>query len=601
MQRLAPWLLTAYTFLLCYILSLLPVHQNTLGDYAIEVLPRAVCGICLLLVTLMYSSNNDADRYVSREWAFLHVFIFVSVCMLYALFGQQRCGLNGLIGDAYFSTAMITKYKYFSSLTDFNYLGLSTSYPALYHYIVGKSAALFSVESFAAVKYGYYLVYAVLSIPLYLLIKKCCKQTVAVAWIIFIFLQYPFDNIFKPYEFISSAFFLVWWIYFVERPSLSRNVHILIGGLIGGLIFATYYYWFFAGAIYILVFWGHEMVTRGPKPFFTNRKKHFLLLITAAVTSSFYWLPLLKDFLAFGVVSLQNRWLSEEMVHFSFISNKSIFSGFISLTGVIFTFIFFRDSLMKILFKLLLSCLILYSVGFVLLFAQIPLVVNKLHYLMDAICAMAFFHGLFNLVGWQQEIKERLILACYIVLLLLGCNTFMELKAHPFYASTRNFQIKFFQDDSQALHQYKNKVMLTDRQHINALIPVHYFININAHFSHPASRFRERIAFLEQLQAIKNPDVLAWMLAYNKFNKVDLIFFENTPELTIFDDNFPYGHSMKKIVLTPDLFTSSYLKYYGNIPGENGNIYALEPPPYALRKSFSPLEERIASQFAQKL
>lgn len=598
-KKIAPWLLLSYTYLLCFIVSKLPIDDAELGVFTLDIFPRIMCGVGLFLMGGAFVFQSVYEKWFSREWLVLNVFIVVSFSIIYTFFHNSCVGLNGLVGDAYFSAAMITKYKYFHLLTDFNYAGLWTSYPALFHYVIGKIASIAGIESYTAVQLGYYLVYCVLVIPLFWLLRKSIGQTAALASVFFLFLNFPLDNIFKPYEFITAFAFLAWWLVFIEGENNFSWKKALLGGIIGGAIFATYYYWFFVAAIYL--FWSFlwELKQFGFNRFIEFRRQSITVLLLAAVFSSFYWLPLFFDFVRFGVVSQQNMWMSEDMVRFNFLEQDSLLVQMVSLAGVVLVFVFRSEKVMKVLLKLLVAMALWTLLGFLSFYVGKPLIANKLHYLIFAVCAVGFFYGLFVCVEWNNLWKAQLPLAVYLLLMLLGCNNFLNLKAHPFYQSMNGYAIPPIQQNAAQIELFKNKVMLTERQHINALVPVHYFININAHFSHPASRFRERMMFLQQLQSVQSPAVIAWFLAYNKFNKVDLIYFEQMPTLTIFDDDFPHGHKQILIQLNPQLLQSEFVQPFGALPKESGIIFELKPPPFEFKSTFNSFEKELLTKYAQ--
>jgi hypothetical protein len=597
LKQTARWWLLAYTFLLCFIISQLPINHEKLGGYSAEIFARIFIGIGLFLLGGAFYFQHQYDRWFSVPWVLLNVFVLVSVSMLYFLFRHTHVGLNGWIGDAYFNAAMITKYKYFHTLTDFNYLKLSTSYPALYHYLVGKLAAWWGVESYKAVKTGYYLVYGILSILFFMVLKKSVGELTAAAAIFFLFLFFPVDNLFKPYEFITALLFLGWWLAFVECDHVFCWKRVGLGGALGAFIFATYYYWFFIAIVYLIAVFLAEWGMVGTKAFWIKRKQTIFLLATAAILSSFYWLPLFADFVRYGVVSLQNMWFSEDMAQFNIWADGYLPAQVITLAGMAFILLFSRHRVMQILLKLLLAIAFWTTLHFAMLYFKTPLVAHKLHYLIYAIGAVGFFYGLLELIPWSETIKKNASVALFLWLMLIGGDRFISLKNHPYYREMSRYRKPHFQQNRHEVEPFKNKVMLTDRQHINVYIPVHYFLNVNAHFSHPASRFRQRVQFLQDLQAIDNPSVVAWFLAYNIFDKVNLIYFENQPTLYIYDDNFPYGHQLVTIHLHPSLLQSEFLRPYGTLPDEQGVIFELKPPPYELKNSFTPHEHELAKKY----
>jgi galactan 5-O-arabinofuranosyltransferase len=600
LKKIAPWLLLVYTFFLCYLITQLPFPFDKFKELNFDMFPRMIAGICVITILFIYYQKTNIDSYVNKEWIVFNLFILLSFSSLFILFRGATFGLNVLTGDAYFNAAMVAKYKYFNSLTDFNYIQLSTSYPALYHFILGKYAALFNIESYTAIYHGYFITFCIYSIPLFLLIKRVAGTTTATAFIIFYFFNFPIANLYKPYEFISACFFLFWWIYFVEEKFKSTKFSI-IGGLIGAAIFMTYYYWFFIAAIYLATKLTSEIATdKSFKKALENRKGTIITLATAAIFSSIYWIPLAMEFSKFGMESLQNMWMTPDMAEFNFLHEKSIVVNIILGIGVALPFLYKDDKVMTACRWLLIALTIWFTLGYLMLYLSKPTVTSKIHYLAYAVCALSLFNWLFNLFNFKSlEIKQKAIGILFVSLFIVSIDNFLEIKNHSLFKNSVSVQINPIQKDETGIKKFKNKVLLTDRQHINALIPVHTFMNINAHFSHPASQFRKRIAFLQDLQQIQNPEVLAWFLAYNNFDKVDLVYFSNSVSLTIFDDNYPRGHSTVSINLSNNLFNSQYLKPFDQIDGEQGVIFELIPPPFDAKNSFSQTEIELANKYSK--
>ena len=151
LKKIAPWLLLAYTFLLCFFFTQVQLPFEKFRELNYDMFPRMIAGFSVLVVLFFYFSKVNIETYLSKEWIVFNLFILFSFGSLFIFFKDSSFGLNGLLGDASFNAAMVTKYKYFNSLTDFNYAQLSTSYPALYHFILGKYAAIFNVESYTAI------------------------------------------------------------------------------------------------------------------------------------------------------------------------------------------------------------------------------------------------------------------------------------------------------------------------------------------------------------------------------------------------------------------------------------------------------------------
>ncbi len=598
LKKIAPYLLLFYTFLLCLFITQIPLPFEKFRELNFDMFPRMIAGFSVLVILFIYFGKINLDAYFSKEWVVFNLFILFSFGSLFILFKDSSFGLNGLVGDAYFNAAMVAKYKYFNSLTDFNYAQLSTSYPALYHFILGKYAAIFNIESYTAIWHGYFITFCIYSIPLFFLIRRVAGATVAGAFIIFSFLNFPADNLYKPYEFISSCFFLFWWIYFVEEKFKSIKFSI-IGGLIGGAIFMTYYYWFFIAAIYLAIKLPAEFFSdKSFRKTIAERKGTIITLSIAALISSIYWLPLAVQFAKYGVESLQNMWMTADMAEFNFLYERYVFVKILLGIGAILPFIYKDDKVMRVCRWLLIALTAWFALGYVMLYLSKPTVATKIHYLIYAVCTLSLFNWLFNLLDFKStEIKKSVTGISFVALFIISADNFLEIKKHPLFNGSQTGKINPVQKDYSRIEKFKNKVMLTDRQYINALIPVHYMMNNNAHFSHPASQFRKRIAFLQDLQQIQSSAVLAWFLSYNKFDKVDFIYFSNTPSLMIYEDNYPWGHRTVSVDFNNEFLNSEFLKPFDQLAGEQGTIFELIPPPFDLKNSFSQTEIALADKY----
>ncbi len=601
LQKFAPLLLFVYTLLLCFFISRLPFDFEKFGALNYDMLPRMIAGFSVLLLLLMHFGKFDVSRYFSFGWLAFNLFVLTAFSAIFILFKDVHVGLNGLMGDACFNAAMVTKYKYFNSLTDFNYAQLTTSYPALYHFILGKYAAFFKLPSYTVIHHGYIFTYCLLSLPVYFMARKSAGATVAVSFVLFMFLNFPADNLYKPYEFITACVFLFWWMNYVEQPS-SGFKNIVAGGLIGAAIFLTYYYWFFIAATYLFIKLLSELnEQRSIKKLFELRRSAVLILLLSALFSSIYWLPLVFQFATHGVESLQNMWMSPEMVEFSFLNEQSLMVKLVLGAGAAIPFFFPKNNAMSVCRWMLMAITLWFFMGYIMLYIGKPTVANKIHYLLFAFCSFSVFYFLFELLEWQTDaLKQTAITIAFSALFIFGIDNFLELKNHPFFSNVSAYNIPNHQQNSAFAESFKGKVMLTDRQHINAFIPVHYLININAHFSHPASQFRQRIDFLKALEDVRNPDVLAWFLTYNKFDKTDFLYFSNDAVLSVYDDNYPKGHRAVTIALTNEIYASQYVRPFATLEGEAGTVYELLPPPFSLKENFSKQELQLADKFAKQ-
>jgi len=241
--------------------------------------------------------------------------------------------LNGVNGDAGFQTAQVTKFAAYSRSVDFAYKDLPAFYPPLYFYILGRIAALLNIEPYRMMKYG--LVTIVYILP-FLTRKFWSFVLPSIASIAVVLSVFFFQDWYKPSEWLSLFLFLPWWLYFIENLGLQNKTHGLLwyatGGLIGALIFTTYYYWFFIGGLSLLFHFVFQRMT-WERAHHSSRAlwlQRLGILSSAAFFSLPYWGPyLVSMWRTGGWAPLQNRYFIENftLLEFPFFA--------LSITGIL--------------------------------------------------------------------------------------------------------------------------------------------------------------------------------------------------------------------------------------------------------------------------
>lgn len=114
----------------------------------------------------------------------------------------------------------------------------------------------------------------------------------------------------------------------------------ICGGILDGLIFLTFYYPFFIGALLLT---GRTL--RLP---FTNTQKLKQLVelrhaaavcVASAIVAAPYWGPLLLDLITIGTDPMQNRWFTPSMAKIPLSANVSL-TGLIGLFGAGYLLLF---------------------------------------------------------------------------------------------------------------------------------------------------------------------------------------------------------------------------------------------------------------------
>lgn len=487
--------------------------------------------------------------------------------------------IPGVNVDGTFITAAITKFATFSTYTDFTYKDLPSFYPPLYFYLLGKAAALLSIEPYRMVKYG--LIATVFLIPFItrMLWARLGSLTLA-ALMPFVFLVYPV-NWEKPAEWLSLVLFLPWWLIFVEGVTSqrirSRLGWLLTGGIIGGIIFQTYYYWFFIGGVSLLT--AYLLVRLAPCHAASLDRTHLwnklLMLSSAALFSAIYWLPLLSSIARAGSIeSFQNRLMFQELVPMQIPFMNLTANGAFALGGLVYlAFAFQRDRLAFVLFNLLIAAYLWVGLGYMGIVTDFPLLNFKTYELINYILPVAAVLGLVYLrrdypaIGRQgQTVVATLAVG---VLLFTGQSFVQDFAHHPGLKLT--FETKYpdrliADFKSTTGNTFTGTTLLSDTP-LPYYLPVYSFLAWDAHYSHPAAHFSQRATFLKQLSSVHDPTLFAAALMNNRYDRIDTIVFDrskakDTLSFSYIKNNFPWGYTTETISYAESLFDPRYFSIH---------------------------------------
>jgi len=332
------------------------------------------------------------------------------------------------------------------------------------------------------------------------------------------------------------------------KNSWQRVIWYGLGGLVGGLLFQNYYYWFFIGGVSLAVSLVDSWRTRNSENHsifnFTNI---FLMLASAALFSSNYWWPYLYSmYTTGGWMPLQNRWLTSGKIELPFPFIEFSLSGGVAMLGLITL------------------CLI---VGALLGWA-------------------GFWFP--ELAIWPPPTSERLRKAGQRIVPIVGISllTFFvadiarDLKddkqiARAIEASPPEALLQTF--DRLSAGNSKSKTMWADIAYndLFAYRPLYTFLPWSAHFSHPAGLFHQRVALLEALATTHSPTLFAAALMNNRYDPIDHIMLKQSNGQHIFsysEDNFPNRTRTRTLAYPTDLFSPTYFEI------RQDNAYGLFQP-----------------------
>lgn len=525
--------------------------------------------IWLQLLLLIFTAGVFASGYMrlapQRKMALLAAWLGVFLFLVIALpMRDTPFAIDGFGGDQRLYTTYVTKFAATAGNVDVIYPGLPAFYPPLYFYVLGRTADFLGIAPYAMLKLGMLATVALLPAAMILLWRPLLPGILAGATIFVLLIE---QNLHKPAEWYTMILFAPWWLYFVLnlrgrtfagwRP---RLLWLAGGGLVGALIFQSYYYWFFIGLVTLPIgIWAPQWLGRADG----DRRGLLLdagsMLLSTALFSVLYWGPYLGSMVATGGREvLQSRWLAEGKIAlplpFTDDSLTGVFLAF-GLASLVLTAGTNRVS--RGLLALLGGLYLWFGLGYVGMLADHPLLTFRAYPMVNYLLALGGCLGLaqlwqkrsyLNILANPQQAFGRLWGAAIIVLcLFFGQQT---IESH---VNNENVQLAIESTPPAALLQAIDRLLpvsnppqtlLISRKYIDlfAFRPYFGFVAWSAHFSHPAGLFRQRIDFLTELAGTHSPLLFHQALAQNRYDEIDGLLLEPSESGWHFryaDDNFP--------------------------------------------------------------
>lgn len=506
---------------------------------------------------------------------------------------------DAIEADQRFYTAFVTKLASEWGYADVLYQGLPAFYPPLYFWLLARLANVAAIDPYLSLKIGVLITAFLMPYGVAWLWGRTLTYPLAVG-AAFVMLFY--QEWFKSAEWLSLVFFVPWWSVWVEnsakrtfsQPS-QRWVWWGVGGLIGSLIFQTYYYWFFLGGISLLLQllwdWRHR---DGQNRLDTGNALG--MLATTALFSSIYWLPYLTSMaITGGWQPLQNRWLSDSKIPLPFPFLDGSLEGAFLLGGLLYLLLSAgREKVSRGLLALVAAVYVWGGLGIVGMLTERPLLTFRAYTIVEQVLAVAAVMGIVRLwqsgqLYWEKRqeaqpsesntpafmmariapMAGRVAPALALVLLLFfSQESALNFLKDDMVATARAAQypdglVTTF--DTLAGANYQEKVFLLGYGYRDLLAyrPVYTFLPWSAHFSHPAGLYRERVALLEELAATTDPDLFAAALMNNRYSRIDHLLLERedtTWRLGFLDDNFPNRTVDRAFSFDEELFVAPYFQ-----------------------------------------
>lgn len=491
----------------------------------------------------------------------------------------------GFLGDEVFIAGLYEMASQGSLLSDFAYVGLPPFYPPLFFWLFGWVGQFFSWNGVQVVKLANLAVFLLFPLFFYLIQKwywlakgnENKKAPRKITWFLGAVLLFVFVDtdaiIIKQYEFVSASLSVLWTVFLLNAlytKGLTKR-SLIFYGLTGGLLFMTFYFWFFLIAIGVGLF---NLFYRRIK--LLEYGSYIIIGVLILLFASPYWLPLALSYRELGMENWQ--------VGFTYIERfKTLGPGIsFSLKSLLMLFglgslIYFRKELFsRILLALFAAPYIWQAVGLItVMFYASPVQEAKgFTYFQTAVLALGFGYGverLWRFIKKKYEAKNVFITAKVLGLFLLGSALiFGSFVDQPDIEKTRELGRKMRPGVSELVDYLKtrdvfNAVSLQSGEPaLYAFLPINTFIYFNVHVSHPAANFSERLFYLRSLELVETSEEFFNKTQTTSFGPIDLfIFYKANPDyypIYLSVDDFPNPNKEEIIKLPRDLFVSDYFE-----------------------------------------
>ncbi|WP_044642649.1 arabinofuranosyltransferase [Risungbinella massiliensis] len=590
-----------FSSIICFLLLMLELPSER---FFLVLIPKTLLFVALFLVAFLYFVKHPHFRRNRDLYIVLTVGLFLSSVMAY-LYQDTYFGFDARSIDSEFVYAIITKYANFWPLVDFTYQDLSAFYPPLFFYVAGKLAWLFGMEPYHILRFINVWT-PIMVVPLiYFAWRHITNSRVGMLVAITSSLAFMSEMYFKPYEFLSLMFILPWWFSFVDRPkdqplpqeTSKYRRFVVLAGFLGALIFLTFYYWFFLLVIYTLIRLVLYLVETRSLVQVWNRFRHwFYVAGTVFLFALVYFVPLFISIAKYGIKTYQNRYFTFDMLkifapHLENLVEEP--TQLFYLIGLIAVILLSKkyDFVQKLLF-LVLGTYVWQFLGNITVALKKPILHFKMEWMIHLLLMVAFSYAIYYLINRIVEYKEQIYFGAIIfVILILGQYS---LQVHDI-AITKGF--KKVSQDIRSLEtvDHKGKVFLTSRRDMYMHYPVFYFVAPEPTFTHHASRRDDRIQLLRELTKQSDPKFMAWMLTYNKFDKVDYLWLENKYQIYLVQDHFLKlpNAVYEEFTFEPSMFQSRYFEQ----KTKGKMFYEVQPIDKTEFQSFTPAQKALAEKY----
>ncbi|HYN87846.1 MAG TPA: arabinofuranosyltransferase, partial [Ardenticatenaceae bacterium] len=395
-----------------------------------------------------------------------------------------------------------------------------------------------------------------------------------------------FQDWYKNAEWLVLILFVPWWLYWVEdvrdRRPLGWRAQLrwfVTGGLIGTIIFQTYYYWFFQGGVSLVLNVAGSRLFVRDNPWTLQRvRAAVVMLASVALFSVVYWGPYLASMVATGGwTPMQARWLREGLVRLPLPIADGSPHGWLFAVGLAYLiWSARRDRVARGLLGLLLGVYGWLILGYVGILTGRPLLTFKAYPVVEYLLAIAASLALGKVwsqrpyPGWLKAYAasaHRFVSVALVVLLLFFSQYLvMDYVDESSVELARDMEYprdRLAAFDMLTEGQYSGKVVLASTDDLVVFRPVYMFQPLNVLFSHPAGLFERRTDFLEALAVTSDPRLFAAAWMNNRYSPIDYVMLDwdgAAWRAEFWEDNFPDKTRPISIAFSPAAFASAYFQ-----------------------------------------
>ncbi len=510
-----------------------------------------------------------------------------ALTMLTALHGTPF-DVSGLSGDQAYRSEAVTRFADSWWGGDYTYRGRPAYYAPAFFWVLGRTAALTGTAPWHMLKFGTVAVAFLAPIVSFLLWRRVVPPRVA-ALISAVPLIVP--GLDETYAWLVQVAFIPWWLlagHGLARRGLRRP-HPVVLGLVGALLFTTYYYYFY---LIPLALGLHLTVARWRREFsWRELGRTGVTLGVAALGSAPFWAPLAWNFLtAPGFESLNNRWITLNSGRLGLPMLDPSVLGVLCLIGLIYLVVTAREALSRSLLVLVVAMYLWHALGFVFLAVNEPLMSFRMRELIPLVLLAAAAIALARAsalaaahlpapTAWRLTAAGAALLAVFagdgFVTTVTGDSrvtaahnqTLPDGSLPPFHRNDAKASSSPPDRDRAIIDaEYTGPgrpVVLTDRADLMATNPYYGFVQWNANYSHPTAQYHARLDFLDDLAGSRTPAEFAERTGNNPYDRIDVLvlrYDRNSLTFRTYDDAFPFGTKARVIRFPVDLVQPRYFQ-----------------------------------------